>query len=65
MGDRAGHDMRYAIDAAKITDELGWAPNETFATGIKKTVQWYLENIIWSDRVGDGSYQGTRLGVIK
>jgi dTDP-glucose 4,6-dehydratase len=65
VGDRAGHDLRYAIDAAKITDELGWAPDETFSTGIKKTVQWYLENIFWTDRVRDGSYQGARLGVIK
>ena len=65
VGDRAGHDVRYAIDAAKINEELGWVPNETFATGIRKTVQWYLDNNIWCDRVKDGSYQGERLGVIK
>ena len=63
--DRAGHDVRYAIDATKIADELGWTPDESFETGIKKTVQWYLENQTWCDRVKDGSYQGERLGVIK
>jgi len=62
--DRAGHDLRYAIDATKITDELGWTPEETFETGIQKTVQWYLDNQTWCDRVKDGSYQGERLGVI-
>jgi len=65
VGDRAGHDVRYAIDATKIADELKWIPDETFATGIKKTVEWYLENTIWCDRVKDGSYQGERLGVVK
>ena len=65
VGDRAGHDVRYAIDATKIADELNWMPDETFATGIKKTVQWYLEKTVWCDRVKDGSYQGERLGVVK
>ena len=65
VGDRAGHDVRYAIDATKIDEELNWTPDETFATGIKKTVQWYLENTVWCDRVKDGSYQGERLGVVK
>ncbi len=65
VGDRAGHDVRYAIDATKIDKELNWTPNETFATGIKKTVEWYLDNNIWCDRVKDGSYQGERLGVVK
>jgi dTDP-glucose 4,6-dehydratase len=65
VGDRAGHDVRYAIDATKIDKELGWTPNETFSTGIRKTVQWYLDNNIWCDRVKDGSYQGERLGVVK
>jgi dTDP-glucose 4,6-dehydratase len=65
VGDRAGHDIRYAIDARKIANELNWTPDETFATGIKKTVQWYLENTAWCDRVKDGSYQGERLGAIK
>ena len=64
VDDRAGHDIRYAIDASKIARELGWKPEETFETGIKKTVQWYLDNQIWCDRVKDGSYQGERLGVI-
>ena len=64
VADRAGHDVRYAIDATKIANELGWTPEETFETGIQKTVQWYLENQIWCDRVKDGSYQGERLGVI-
>ena len=63
--DRAGHDIRYAIDATKIANELSWTPDETFATGIKKTVEWYLENTVWCDRVKDGSYQGERLGVVK
>jgi len=63
--DRAGHDVRYAIDATKIAEELGWVPEETFETGIKKTIQWYLNNNTWCDRVKDGSYQGERLGVIK
>jgi len=62
--DRAGHDVRYAIDATKIADELSWTPKETFETGIQKTVQWYLDNQTWCDRVKDGSYQGERLGVI-
>ena len=65
VGDRAGHDVRYAIDATKIDKELNWTPDETFATGIKKTVEWYLENTVWCDRVKDGSYQGERLGVVK
>ena len=63
--DRAGHDIRYAIDAKKIADELGWVPNETFKTGIRKTVQWYLDNQTWCNNVKDGSYKGERLGVIK
>ena len=63
--DRAGHDIRYAIDATKIANELGWTPDETFTTGIKKTVHWYLDNNIWCDRVKGGTYQGERLGVIK
>ncbi|MET4028373.1 dTDP-glucose 4,6-dehydratase [Marinobacter sp. MBR-99] len=61
--DRPGHDMRYAIDASKIQKELGWAPQETFETGIRKTVQWYLHNLDWCQRVQDGSYQRERLGV--
>lgn len=60
--DRPGHDMRYAIDASKIQRELGWAPQETFESGIRKTVQWYLDNKVWCEHVLDGSYQGERLG---
>ena len=62
--DRPGHDRRYAIDAGKIQRELGWVPQETFQTGIHKTVSWYLEHREWCGRVMDGSYQGERLGVI-
>ncbi|MEO1943492.1 MAG: dTDP-glucose 4,6-dehydratase [Candidatus Thioglobus sp.] len=65
VGDRAGHDVRYAIDATKIANKLNWTPDETFSTGIKKTVEWYLNNKIWCGHVQDGSYQGERLGVIK
>ncbi|MEG1909846.1 MAG: GDP-mannose 4,6-dehydratase, partial [Bacteroidales bacterium] len=55
--DRPGHDRRYAIDAAKISDELGWKPQETFESGIRKTVKWYLENKKWVDNVKTGNYQ--------
>lgn len=61
--DRPGHDRRYAIDAGKIQAELGWAPVETFETGLRKTVEWYLENRTWCERVQDGSYRRERLGV--
>ena len=60
--DRAGHDVRYAIDASKIQRELGWLPQESFETGIRKTVQWYLDNLDWCQHVQDGSYQRQRLG---
>lgn len=60
--DRPGHDLRYAIDAGKIERDLGWVPEETFETGLRKTVQWYLDNLEWCGRVQDGSYQGERLG---
>ena len=59
---RAGHDVRYAIDASKIQRELGWTPQETFESGIRKTVQWYLDNQAWWQRVLDGSYKLERLG---
>ena len=55
VDDRAGHDKRYAIDATKIADELNWTPEETFETGICKTVKWYLENKNWCERVQDGT----------
>ena len=60
--DRPGHDVRYAIDAAKIGRELGWKPQETFESGIRKTVEWYLNNKKWWIRVLDGSYNHERLG---
>lgn len=61
--DRPGHDLRYAIDTAKISTELSWQPEETFETGLAKTVRWYLDNQQWCQRVADGSYQRERLGV--
>lgn len=61
--DRPGHDLRYAIDARKIKNDLGWIPEETFETGIRKTIEWYLNNLEWCRRVQDGSYQRERLGV--
>ena len=61
--DRPGHDLRYAIDAAKIQRDLGWVPQETFESGIEKTVHWYLNNQTWWQRVLDGSYAGERLGL--
>lgn len=61
--DRPGHDLRYAIDASKIKNELGWVPQETFESGIRKTVQWYISNEGWWKRVMDGSYTGERLGL--
>ena len=62
VADRPGHDWRYAIDAGKIERELGWTPAETFETGLRKTVEWYLANGGWCDRVRDGSYRMERLG---
>lgn len=61
--DRPGHDRRYAIDADKISRELGWKPLETFESGIRKTINWYLKNAEWCRRVQDGSYQRERLGL--
>ena len=60
--DRPGHDRRYAIDSSKLQDELGWRPSQTFETGISQTVDWYLANQPWSQRVLDGSYRMERLG---
>ncbi|NLS13522.1 dTDP-glucose 4,6-dehydratase [Vibrio sp. SM6] len=60
--DRPGHDVRYAIDASKIERELGWKPEETFDSGIRKTVQWYLDNKLWWQRVLSGEYRLARIG---
>lgn len=60
--DRPGHDRRYAIDAGKIGRELGWKPQETFGTGIRKTVKWYLQNLSWCERIASGKYRQERLG---
>lgn len=60
--DRPGHDARYAIDASKIKNELGWVPDETFESGLRKTVLWYLANQDWWDRVLSGAYQLERIG---
>lgn len=61
--DRPGHDLRYAIDAGKIASDLGWTPQETFETGLRKTVQWYMDNMAWCRHVQDGSYRRERLGL--
>lgn len=61
--DRPGHDQRYAIDASKIAHELGWTPQETFETGLRKTVAWYLANPAWWQAILDGRYRGERLGL--
>lgn len=61
--DRPGHDRRYAIDASKMSRELNWNPIETFETGLRKTVQWYLDNQVWCENVQSGNYQRERLGV--
>ncbi|MCP4332087.1 MAG: dTDP-glucose 4,6-dehydratase [Gammaproteobacteria bacterium] len=63
VADRPGHDQRYAIDASKINRDLGWKPQETFESGLAKTIDWYLGNRQWCDHVRDGSYQGERLGL--
>ena len=60
--DRPGHDRRYAIDSSKLQNELGWKPSQTFEGGIAQTVEWYLANHLWTDRVLDGSYRMERLG---
>jgi dTDP-glucose 4,6-dehydratase len=61
--DRPGHDLRYAIDSTKLERELGWKPEETFESGLEKTVAWYLGNRWWWEPIRDGSYAGERLGV--
>ena len=64
VNDRPGHDRRYAIDASKINKELAWRPKETFETGIRKTIQWYLDNPKWVNDIINGTYQCQRLGLI-
>ena len=63
--DRPGHDFRYAIDATKIEKELGWLPIESFETGVRKTIQWYLDNRSWWKSIQDNTYRQERLGVIQ
>lgn len=65
VADRPGHDVRYAIDATKINRELGWKPQETFESGMRKTVEWYLNNKQWWNRILDGSYCAAHLGILK
>ena len=60
--DRPGHDRRYAINASRIKDELGWQPQVNFESGLKMTLNWYLQNTDWWQRIQDGSYRGQRLG---
>ena len=60
--DRPGHDFRYAIDSTKIRNELGWRPIETFETGLRRTVEWYLSNSDWWKPILSGEYRGERLG---
>jgi dTDP-glucose 4,6-dehydratase len=64
VADRPGHDMRYAIDASRIAADLGWEPQETFESGLRKTVDWYLANRTWWERIRSGVYRGERLGVV-
>jgi dTDP-glucose 4,6-dehydratase len=63
VADRPGHDLRYAIDPSRTERSLGWRPVETFASGLRRTVAWYLENRPWWERVRSGGYRGERLGL--
>ena len=63
--DRPGHDLRYAIDCTKIERELGWRPFETFETGLRKTVRWYLDNKVWWQAIRGKKYHGERLGSLQ
>jgi dTDP-glucose 4,6-dehydratase len=65
VADRPGHDARYAIDATKLETELGWRAQENFDSGIRKTVEWYLENAWWWQPLRERVYSGERLGVLK
>ena len=62
--DRPGHDFRYAIDSSKLQNKLGWSPKETFETGIRKTIDWYLDNKTWWQEIQNNTYQQERLGVL-
>src|SRR4051812_17093575 len=64
VADRPGHDLRYSIDPSKVRNELGWAPSETFESGLRKTVQWFVENETWWSRIRSGLYRGERLGIV-
>jgi dTDP-glucose 4,6-dehydratase len=64
VADRPGHDLRYAIDPGRICSELGWQPRETFETGLRRTVEWYLANREWWQAIRDNVYRGERLGVL-
>ena len=64
VADRPGHDQRYAIDATKLEDELGWRAEETFDTGLRKTIEWYLANTDWWTPLRKSVYAGQRLGLI-
>ena len=64
VADRPGHDFRYAIDASKIENELGWLPKESFEAGIEKTILWYLNNKEWWESIQNNSYKQERLGVV-
>ena len=63
VDDRPGHDARYAMDITKISKELGWRPSETFNTGLRKTVEWYIANERWWKDIQEGLYSGERLGL--
>jgi dTDP-glucose 4,6-dehydratase len=63
VSDRPGHDLRYAVDSSKLQRELGWQPTETFESGLRKTVRWYIDNRSWWERVRSGVYRGERLGL--
>jgi dTDP-glucose 4,6-dehydratase len=65
VADRPGHDKRYAIDAGKIGGELGWRPRESFASGLRRTVMWYLDNRWWWEPIWSGRYRGDRLGAVR